>query len=267
MSQPVNYLTFANNNLSLPVIEGDHLDGLSVTLNNPKNRTYHNVRSNLHVSKNVVAKDMVTDTLDVKDILNADGTGVRIVDQRLGQDRYAVNQRELQVSYNTSLTLANTDPSVLFYLPLNTCTVSGLGVTQQTFTSSNTGSLLYIPVPDSGIYAVSTSITIDAYPNTGTPPTYLFSVETRRLTRAQQALATPTLIDSDIINFLRIRRVPGDPVLTHSNEGTSYLYIDNTTQRQDIVVMVSRDALTPQVNDNTVPILGLEVRVMMLAAM
>nr|QYA18615.1 hypothetical protein KOM_12_346 [Clandestinovirus] len=260
------YLTF-DKGLSLPVVEDEKMDGMSVTMGNPRNRTYHNVRSDLHVSKNVVTKDLVTETLDVKDILNSAGTGVRILDQRLGQARYAVDERELQMSYSSPLTLPKTDPAVLFYLPFDTVGLEGLGVTQQIVDDAQGAVLYHIPLPDSGIYAVSTRIIIDEYQDTGGLPTYLFSVETRRLTRQQQDLNVPTLVDSDIINYMRIRRVPGDPVLTHSNEGTAYVNITNTNQRQDVVVMVSRDAVTVPIPDNTVPILGLEVRVVMLSAL
>lgn len=237
------------NGLVLPVQESENQNGFLPTYNQPRNKVFNNLRSQLHVTKNSVANNTIANTLDVRDILNTQNQGVRIVDQRIGEGRYAVSAREAIVEL-TIPTFYDNSTTVAELIPFDTVALEGIGITEELVAG---GPIFRIPIPDTSIVSVTTTVELGANPGGD----ITFSIETRRLTEV-----SPNFNESEIINAIYYRRLNGDGPVTNTIEGTSTISVGATEQTsQKIVVLLQRDSVSDEV-----PIISVRLRIVMLCA-
>lgn len=237
------------NGLVLPVQDSENQNGFLPTYNQSRNKVFNNLRSQLHVTRNSVANNTIANTLDVQDILNTQNQGVRVVDQRIGEGRYAVNAREAIVELTIPVLFDNTT-TVAELIPFDTVALEGIGITDELVAD---GPVFRIPISDTSIISVTTTVELASNPGGD----ITFSIETRRLTNT-----SPNLNESEIINAIYYRRLNGDGPVTNTIEGTSTITLGATeATSQKVVVLLQRDSVS-----DIVPIISVRLRIVMIAA-
>jgi hypothetical protein len=210
----MSFLVNATRRIRLPVDSHSQMNGGVGSYNQPRNRVYDTVRAQLHVSQNIVTEQFIVGALDTQDLLNTQEEGVRIIDQRIGNGRYAVDERQALVEGTTPQTFG---PSATLSLPFlfDNVLISGIGISQTaiSFPASS------IPVPDTGIYAFSVVVSLPAVPALTATVTYSI-----RLLRVSPSIIAS---DADIITEMIVTRVADDPEIQLSMNGTQVMNMIN----------------------------------------
>jgi hypothetical protein len=246
----------SRNDLILPIVQNPQITGQVVTYNEPANSVFQTIRSRYYVSEsNVVAENGVITAVDVFTVKNSTGNGVSIIDQRLGDARYSITERLAVISGGPQEnTITTVDP---FKLQFDSVDTSGLGITSAVlFPEFPTA--VDIPLPDTGIYTISTSIQLAAQPLL---PNVIsaYTIETRRA-----AGSTPDPPDSEIVTAMQIMRNPGDPAIIITQEGMQlFPKLLGSDSNQFFVQIVPLNFFSL---GNVIPIDSISVTVRMLAS-
>jgi len=269
-----------NDNLILPVVQDVQILGAAPTFDQPRNGAYDRMRSQLHVAPSVVGTTSVIDTVDVTDVENATGRGISIQDQRLGVARYPVGLRSCTVqggAQNLSFTTF-TGPLVLNF---DTVVVEGLGITNAAYFPTSGTTVTNFALPDTGIYMLSTKISLDT--QASTPDVIMaFRLETRRSDVIDEVPP-----ESEIVSSLEIARLPNAAPQTYQVQGAQLFtmptpvvpplaaYPDGTvisppitvTQTNQFFVQINPLDVPPVAPPPVVPVLSVQVTVTMLSAL
>lgn len=200
------------NELILPVVQDKQLLGQVATYRESRNNTFHTLRSQLHVADNVVATFAVVDAVDASNVQNSTGRGVSVVDQRLGQARYAIGARQATIEGDAQpFAFTDSTPVKLVFARVTT---PGLGITSLTGSTTTN-----ITLPDTGIYSISTTITL------GTQPLDPNSIAAYRVETRRSAAGIVDPPETEIVSSVLVSRNPGDGSAIHSSLNNNALSI------------------------------------------